>query len=91
MVNPHKTHFSTRRDMSRTTPLLMGLAGGLAVLAGLTMMRNTNKSRRYGDRTTDRRKPTNMFAAGVFPQRRRIDRSGERPLFERRQSAYDSY
>jgi hypothetical protein len=69
-------------------PLLVGLAAGIAMLAGATFLRGQRKDRRYADRGLDRRRPSNMFAAGVFPLRRYIDRSGTRPLFERRQSAY---
>ncbi|HEY8607693.1 MAG TPA: hypothetical protein VIM12_11330 [Noviherbaspirillum sp.] len=71
-------------------PLLVGLAAGIAMLAGVTLMRGQRKERRYADRAIERRRPANMFAAGVFPKRRAIDRSGARPLFERRQGAYEA-
>lgn len=72
-------------------PLLLGVIGGLALIAGVSLARGKLKSRRYSDHDQDRRKPMNQFAAGVFPGRRTIDSSGQRPLFERRQSAYETY
>jgi len=36
-------------------------------------------------------KNANFFDAGNFPHRRKIDRNGAHPLFERRQSVYDGY
>ncbi len=80
---------SARRPVSRTA-LLAGVAGGLAALAVLSM-RSQMRSRRYGDRTTERRNPINFFLAGGYPHRRAIDVSGRHPLFERRQSVYDAY
>ncbi|WP_151638292.1 hypothetical protein [Noviherbaspirillum aerium] len=71
--------------------LLIGLAGGLAAVAWLSMGRGPQKGRRFADHGTDRRDPMHFFLAGRFPQRRAIDRSRQRPLFERRQSVYDSY
>lgn len=72
--------------------LLLGVAGSIAAVAWLSRTRGEQrKSRRFSDRTEDRRNPLHFFLAGRFPQRRKIDRSGERPLFERRQSVYDSY
>lgn len=71
--------------------LLIGLAGGLAAVAWLSMGRTQQKGRRYSDHGIDRRNPMHFFLAGRFPQRRAIDRSRQRPLFERRQSVYDSY
>jgi hypothetical protein len=69
---------------------LLGLAGGLAVY-GLLAKANQPKLRRFSDRGEDRRNPMHFFLAGRFPHRREIDRSGKRPLFERRQSVYDAY
>jgi hypothetical protein len=71
--------------------LLIGVAGGLAALAWLSMGSQRRKTRRYADRAEDRRNPMHFFLAGRYPQRREIDCSGERPLFERRQSVYDAY
>lgn len=71
-------------------PLMVGLAAGIAMIAGVTLMRGQRKSRRYADRAFDRRRPANMFAAGIFPRRRTIDVSGAHPLFERRQDAYEA-
>lgn len=70
--------------------LLIG-AAGIAIVAGLMMAKSGQKGRRYGDAGADRRNPMHFFLAGNFPRRRAIDRSGQRPLFERRQSVYDSY
>lgn len=69
-------------------PLMVGLAAGIAMIAGVTLMRGQRKTRRYADHAMERRRPANMFAAGMFPRRRDIDQSGEHPLFERRQDAY---
>ncbi|HJV87458.1 MAG TPA: hypothetical protein VJ698_18460 [Noviherbaspirillum sp.] len=80
---------SSRRPIARTA-LLAGVAGGLAALAVLSV-RTQMRSRRYGDRTSERRNPVNFFLAGPYPHRRAIDVSGRRPLFERRQSVYDTY
>lgn len=72
--------------------LLLGVAGSLAAVAWLSKGREQrSKSRRYADRGADRRNPMHFFLAGRFPRRRKIDSSGERPLFERRQSVYDAY
>lgn len=71
-------------------PLMVGLAAGIAMLAGVAFVRVQRKSRRYGDHGTERRRAMNMFAAGSFPRRRRIDQSGAHPLFERRQDAYQA-
>ena len=83
-----KTSTGSRRFLSNR-PLVFGLLGSLAMVAGVTTMRMKNKGRRYGDHGSERRHPLSMFAAGAFPRRRKIDRSGEHPLFERRQSAYE--
>lgn len=71
------------------TQLVVGLVGAVAVIAGFSMVRGQQKTKRYGDRALERRKSANMFAAGVFPRRRAIDQTGQRPVFERRQSAYE--
>lgn len=68
-----------------------GVAGGLAALALLSAARTQMRSRRYSDRAEERRDPLHFFLAGKYPHRRAIDRSGRRPLFERRQSVYDAY
>jgi len=69
--------------------LLIGLAVGLGVLAW--MASRQPRTRRYADRQEERRNPMHFFLAGSHPRRRAIDRSGHRPLFERRQSVYDAY
>jgi hypothetical protein len=90
MEQRYKTQSNKLYDRVWTNKsLLIGLAGGLGVLAGLSIMRVSNKTRRYADHAKERRSPFNMFAAGRYPHRREIDVSGRRPLFERRQSAYD--
>lgn len=72
--------------------VLIGAVGGLAAIALLSMARSQqNRTRRYADRGEERRNPMHFFLAGSYPRRRAIDRSGQRPLFERRQSVYDSY
>lgn len=70
--------------------LLIGAVGGIAALAWLTL-RERNHQRRYADRYEERRNPMHFFLAGKYPRRRKIDVSGQRPLFERRQSVYDAY
>jgi hypothetical protein len=76
--------------MSRNT-LLIGIAGSLIAGALWSMVRQQRRSRRYADHGVDRRNPMHFFLAGRPPQRRKIDRSGQHPLFERRQSVYDAY
>lgn len=71
--------------------LLLGLAGGLAIWALVASGRGAAQHRRYADRGIERRNPMHFFLAGRYPRRRSIDLSGRRPLFERRQSVYDSY
>ena len=72
--------------------LMAGAAGGVAILALFMLTRDRRQPmRRYSDHGVERRNPMHFFLAGRFPQRRTIDRSGQRPLFERRQSVYDSY
>lgn len=71
--------------------VLVGVVGALAAMAWMSMGQKRQHSRRYSDRSPERRDPMHFFLAGRFPQRREIDRSGKRPLFERRQSVYDAY
>jgi hypothetical protein len=78
------------RDAAKKA-MLIGVAGGIAAIAWLAMARERTKSRRYADHGQDRRNPLHFFLAGTNPKRRKIDVSGQRPLFERRQSVYDSY
>lgn len=70
--------------------LLIGVAGGLAAMAWLSM-RERHQERRFADRFEERRNPMHFFLAGAYPRRRKIDVSGQRPLFERRASVYDAY
>lgn len=70
--------------------LLIGVAGGLAAFA-LLSMREHHHARRYADNHEERRNPMRFFLAGKYPRRRKIDLSGQHPLFERRQSVYDAY
>jgi hypothetical protein len=81
---------STGRSRPRTA-LWFGMAAGLAALAWMSAKPAVAQARRYADRGQDRRNPLHFFLAGGYPRRRRIDQSGTRPLFERRQSVYDSY
>jgi hypothetical protein len=89
-----KTVYKTRttlpyREVFTNTPFLLAVGSGLALLAGVSVLYIKQRAnKRYGDHALERRTPANMFAAGVFPLRRQIDRSGRRPLFERRQSTY---
>lgn len=76
--------------VSRNT-LLFGIAGSLIAGAVWSMTREQRHARRFSDRGEERRNPMHFFLAGRNPQRREIDRSGKRPLFERRQSVYDAY
>lgn len=71
--------------------LLLSVAGSLAAVAWLARTHEQGKARRYADRGQERRNPMHFFLAGRYPRRRKIDLSGERPLFERRQSVYDAY
>lgn len=86
------TRESTNRtgQVSRNT-LLLAVAGGLAAAAWWSMARESRHERRYADHAAERRNPLHFFLAGSYPRRRQIDRSGQRPLFERRQSVYDAY
>lgn len=69
----------------------LGLAAGLTALAWMSRRAARPPARRYADRGAERRNPLHFFLAGSYPRRRAIDRSGARPLFERRQSVYESY
>lgn len=71
--------------------LWLGLAAGAAALAWMSARSGPPPARRYADRGQERRNPQHFFLAGQYPRRRSIDRSGARPLFERRQSVYDAY
>ena len=71
--------------------LWIGLVAGAAALAWMSTRSGTPPARRYSDRGQERRNPLHFFLAGQYPHRRSIDRSGARPLFERRQSVYDTY
>lgn len=73
------------------TALWAGVAAGLAALAWMAVKPATKQTRRRADRGEERRNPLHFFLAGSYPRRRRIDRSGANPFFERRQSVYDSY
>lgn len=84
--------YSTERTTRRVSgkALLIGVAGSLAAVAWLSM-RERHRERRYADRFEERRNPMHFFLAGKYPRRRKIDVSGQRPLFERRQSVYETY
>ena len=71
--------------------VMLGAAASLALLAGWSLLRTPQKSRRYTDHAQDRRNPLSMFAGGDHPRRRLIDHSGTHPLFERRESVYETY
>jgi hypothetical protein len=82
------------RSTSSSRPraaLWAGIAAGLAALAWVSAKPTTKQTRRHADRGEERRNPLHFFLAGSYPRRRRIDRSGANPLFERRQSVYESY
>jgi hypothetical protein len=81
---------SPARVMPRMA-LLAGVAGSLAALALLAAVRDRQKSRRFADHGEERRNPMHFFLAGISQHRRKIDRSGKRPLFERRYSVYEAY
>lgn len=68
--------------------LLLGVAGGLAAVA---LLAKTRRTRRREDYDAERRNPLHFFLANKDAHRRRIDQSGKRPLFERRQSVYEKY
>ncbi|HJV75069.1 MAG TPA: hypothetical protein VJ654_12665 [Noviherbaspirillum sp.] len=81
---------STAKHLTARKTVLIGLAA-LAAGAWLSTTQHRQKLRRYADFGTERRNPLNFFLAGRFPHRREIDQSGAHPLFERRQSVYDTY
>lgn len=70
--------------------LLVGVVGSAAAIAWVASGRNQSRARRASDKGVERRNPMHFFLAGRNPMRREIDRSGQRPLFERRQSVYDA-
>jgi hypothetical protein len=76
--------------VSRNT-VLAGIAASLVAAAWWSMTRERRSARRYADRGQERRNPMHFFQAGSHPLRREIDRSGNHPVFERRQSVYDGY
>lgn len=69
--------------------LIAGL--GLGAFASWMLARQFYRARRYADHAADRRQPMSLFTPGPYPRRRKIDRSGGHPLFERRQSVYSQY
>lgn len=82
----------SRAGLGSKKTLLLGVAGTLAAAAWFSLAaRERQKARRFADRGMERRNPLNFFNAGNFPHRRKIDRNGEHPVFERRQSVYDAY
>ena len=86
-AHPTRTGQTTRPR----TALWAGLAAVLAAFAWISAKPAVRQRRRRADREQERRNPLHFFLAGGYPGRRNIDRSGTRPLFERRQSVYDSY
>jgi hypothetical protein len=82
----------TPRRFLVNKPALLGMAASMAILVGWSALRARHRhSRRYADHASERRAPLSLFIAGDHPRRRRIDHSGFHPLFERRQSVYESY
>jgi hypothetical protein len=73
-----------------STALLVGVVGSAAAIAWAAAGRSQLRARRASDQGMERRNPMHFFLAGRHPMRRAIDRSGNRPLFERRQSVYDA-
>ncbi|HJU71659.1 MAG TPA: hypothetical protein VJ603_07425 [Paucimonas sp.] len=73
------------------TALWISVAAGLAALAWISTRSPVQRTRRFADHEQERRNPLHFFLAGPDFKRRNIDRSGARPLFERRKSAYDAY
>lgn len=88
-----ESRYSTNRPagLASGRNLLLGLAGGLAAAAWLSMRNRQAPLRRHADRGQERRNPMHFFLAGTYPRRRALDRTGQRPLFERRQSVYEAY
>ncbi len=91
MKNEKRFQGNKRATQGLSPVALLAGAAGLAGLALLLASRGRQQSRRYADRHDERRNAMHFFLAGQNPQRRGIDRSGKRPLFERRQSVYDAY
>ncbi|QAU35458.1 hypothetical protein [Janthinobacterium sp. 17J80-10] len=85
------TPTQTRTRFRGGKPALLGAIAGVALLAGWSVLRTRQQARRYADHAPERRTPLSMFVGGDHPRRRRIDHSGTHPLFERRQSVYDTY
>jgi hypothetical protein len=75
-------------EVSSNKGLLIGVAGSLAAIA---LLAKQKRSRRHEDHDAERRNPFHFFLANKNARRREIDRSGKRPLFERRQSVYEKY
>jgi hypothetical protein len=70
--------------------VLIGLAGGVAAFMWLSGAGPRLRNRRYGDTDIERRNPLHFFLAGKQYRRRKIDRSGNRPLIDRRHAARKS-
>lgn len=85
------TVHATRSTLPRGTALWAGIAVGMVALAWISAKPAIQKTRRRADRGQERRNPLHFFLAGSHPRRRNIDRSGANPLFERRESVYESY
>lgn len=83
------SHWRTSPNRSGMQWKLAALGVATGVCALLWKMMQASPARRYADKDVERRNPNHFFLAGSFPRRREIDRSGRRPLFERRHSAYD--
>lgn len=79
------------RETGLNRGLWLGLAAGFMALMWMSARERPRPERRFADRGQERRNPLHFFLAGSYPHRRRIDQSGARPLFERRQSVYDAY
>lgn len=86
--NQETTQHAGRSFLS--TALLVGVVGSAAAIAWVAAGRGQLRTRRASDQGMERRNPMHFFLAGRNPMRRAIDRSGQRPLFERRQSVYDA-
>ncbi len=85
----HSTHVA--RSARPRIALWIGIATGLAAIAWISAKPAVQPVRRRADSGQERRDPLHFFLAGGHPRRRRIDRSGANPWFERRQSVYESY
>ena len=94
MEQQHSGAASSRTQVrSGKTALWLGIGAGIgaSVAALAWAAARTSKARRCADRGEERRNPMHFFLAGNHPRRRAIDQSGQRPLFERRQSVYEAY